>query len=349
MKLAIIGTGKIVHEALYAMKGLAGIELTALYAREHSREKGEALAKEYGIAEVYVDYEQLLEKADVDTVYIGLVNSAHYTYGKKALLAGKHVIMEKPFCSTVKEAEELLEIAKEKHCYLLEAITVLYGEAFEKMKEVLPKLGKLKFLNSNYSQYSSRYDKYLAGEVEPSFDLEYSGGALYDINLYNCYYAVALLGEGKACQYFPNKGYNGVDTSGTLMIQYDTMQGILTGAKDSDSPCFTMIQGEKGWLRLNGKPNLPDSLDWCILTEGDGSLKKDASGAVVRDMKQHHLDFSPVRHRMTGEFEAFQRIIDEREEEKANLCMRNTLCVMRTLEEARKSAGIVFGVDRAEE
>lgn len=48
-------------------------------------------AKQYAIKEVYTDYEELLEKTEADTVYIGLINSAHYPYAKQALLAGKNV------------------------------------------------------------------------------------------------------------------------------------------------------------------------------------------------------------------------------------------------------------------
>ena len=75
MKLGIIGTGKIIHDALYAMKPLEQIEKNAIFARPHSRDKAEALAGRYGIREVYTDYDELLDRADVDTVYIGLVNS----------------------------------------------------------------------------------------------------------------------------------------------------------------------------------------------------------------------------------------------------------------------------------
>ena len=89
MKLGIIGTGKIVHEALFALEPVQNIEKKAIFARPHSYTKAEELAKKYNIAQIYTDYEELLAKADVECVYIGLVNSAHYSYAKAALLAGK--------------------------------------------------------------------------------------------------------------------------------------------------------------------------------------------------------------------------------------------------------------------
>ena len=74
MKLGIIGTGKIVHEALFAMEEITEIERTAIFARPKSREKGEKLAEQYGIGKVYTDYAELLSDSGVDCVYIGLVN-----------------------------------------------------------------------------------------------------------------------------------------------------------------------------------------------------------------------------------------------------------------------------------
>ena len=59
MKLALIGTGKIIEDALFAMEPVKTIERTAVFARPHSRDKAEKLAKQYAIKEVYTDYEEL--------------------------------------------------------------------------------------------------------------------------------------------------------------------------------------------------------------------------------------------------------------------------------------------------
>ena len=69
MKLALIGTGKIIEDALFAMEPVETIERTAIFARPHSRDKAEKFAKQYAIKEVYTDYEELLEKTEADTAY----------------------------------------------------------------------------------------------------------------------------------------------------------------------------------------------------------------------------------------------------------------------------------------
>ena len=94
MKLAFIGTGKIIGDALHAVTPIQNLEKTAIFARPHSRAKAEALAAEHGIGEIFTDYARLLAESSADTVYIGLVNSAHYPYAKEALLAGKNVFLK---------------------------------------------------------------------------------------------------------------------------------------------------------------------------------------------------------------------------------------------------------------
>ena len=141
MKLALIGTGKIIEDALFAMEPVETIERTAIFARPHSRDKAEKFAKQYAIKEVYTDYEELLEKTEADTVYIGLINSAHYPYAKQALLAGKNVILEKPFTGFYEETKDLEKIANDKKLFIFEAITVLHNEVFYEMKKNLNKLG----------------------------------------------------------------------------------------------------------------------------------------------------------------------------------------------------------------
>lgn len=329
MKLGIIGTGKIIVDALYAMEPLSDISRNAIFARPHSRDKGEELAKQYSIAEVYTDYDELLEKADVDTVYIGLINSVHFEYAKRALDKNKNVILEKPFAGTYDEAKELVDLARAKKLFVFEAITVLHNDVIAKMKENLPRLGQIRMMLANYSQYSSRYDNYLKGVVDHSFDPKYLGGALRDINVYNIHYAVELFGTPQKTHYYPNTGFNGIDVSGTMVLEYDGFSAVCTGGKDSDSPCFVQIQGEKGYMRIDGKPNVAPNLTLVITDDTKDELVRDAAGAMVRPTIKEEFIPDPVHHRMTREFKDFARMINEKDFDLAEHYSSETLGVMR--------------------
>lgn len=332
MKLAILGTGFIVKAgALPALKEVPEIEVTAIFARPRSREVAEGLARLYGIGRVYTDYDELLRAEDVDCVYVGLTNSVHHEFAKKALLAGKHVIMEKPFASTVAETEELVELALARQLYMFEAVTLLHQPNFDAIKKTLPELGRIRAVTANYSQYSSRYDRYLKKEVLPAFDPELSGGALYDINIYNLNFIVGLFGAPLDVRYEANLGFNGIDTSGTLFLRYQDFSAVALGAKDSDSPGFINIQGEKGWLRVLGAPNELKTFE--VSLRGTGTTSRYELNRYSHRMVQEFKDFAAIY--AAGDYAAMKKGLDV------------SLTVMRTVEKARKGAGIVFACDKA--
>ncbi len=325
MKLAILGTGFIITDALTAISEVKGIEKNAIFARPGSEERGEHFAKEFGIKKVYNDYQELLASDDIDTVYVGLINSVHYSYAKEALLAGKNAIVEKPFTPSYAEAKELFDIAKEKGVFVFDAVTPRHSAVFEKMKELLDQIGDIRAVQGNYSQYSSRYDKYRNGEVLPAFDPKAYGGALHDLGIYNLNIAVALLGKPDFVRYDANRGFNGVDLSGLLLMKYPSFQASLMAAKDSASPGFFAIQGEKGWLRINGAPNESEELDFMV------------------GKTEEHFQPELPRNRMVREFKDFARVADSGNRAEMEREMEVTLAVIQTMEMARESSGIVYG------
>ena len=284
MRLGVVGNGMIVGELFGDIRELPKITATALCVREKSRKKGEELARENGNPALYTDYGAFLESGDFDTVYLGIANHMHYPYAKQALLAGKHVICEKPFTVRADEARELAALARERGLFLWEAFKIPYSSNFRAVKEHLDDVGELKLVQCNYSRISSRYDKYEAGKILPAFDPECAGGCLYDINLYNLHFVTGLFGKPLGVHYFANRGYNGIDTSGTAVLQYDGFHAVCVGAKDSTSPCFGVIQGTKGCIRVDGPVSSASTVE-LITKEGTVRLSEDKkSGALTNEL-----------------------------------------------------------------
>ncbi len=330
MRLAILGTGFIVKEgALTALKDVPEIETTAIFSRPKSKSVAEALAADYSIPNVYTDYDELLADPDIDFVYVGLINSVHYEYTKKALLAGKNVIVEKPFASAAAEVWELRDLALARHLYVFEAVTIHYLPNFYAIREFLPKLGTIRAVVANYSQYSSRYDKYLQGEVLPAFDPQRSGGALYDINIYNLNFIIGLFGAPESVNYTANLGFNGIDTSGVATLTYPGFFALAIGAKDTASPGYITIQGEKGWIRVTGAPNELRSFETHLLGTGVTT----------------HNELNRYPHRMVHEFQEFAKMFHEKDYDRMTKGLDVSVAVLETAETARKQAGIVFPCD----
>ena len=219
IRLGTIGSGPIVHSILDNVAVTDGIRLAAVYSR--TEEKGKQLAAEYGADKVYTDLDEFLEDEEVNVVYVASPNLLHYEQTKKALLAGKNVVCEKPFCTKAEQARELAALAKEKHLLLVDAVPTAFLPNFEVVKRELPKVGKVKLVLGNFSQYSSRYDQVLEGGKPNVFNPEYGGGCLMDINFYNVYLNIALFGKPQEAIYFPNIYEGLADTSGILIMKYD--------------------------------------------------------------------------------------------------------------------------------
>lgn len=108
---AIVGTGFIGPAHLEALRRLPYIQVTALV--EVNQEVATQKAAELGIPNAYT-FEKMLEDESIDVVHICTPNFLHFPQTKACLLAGKHVICEKPLAVTTDEAEELVNLAKEK-------------------------------------------------------------------------------------------------------------------------------------------------------------------------------------------------------------------------------------------
>ncbi|CAM4282323.1 Gfo/Idh/MocA family protein [Saccharibacillus endophyticus] len=327
MKIGIAGSGMIVRVALDALAAIEGTKVTAICVRERSEQTGHELAERYHIDTVHTDYDRMLQDPDVEFIYIGIVNSLHYDYAKRALEAGKHLLVEKPFTSTVEEAQELLELAESKKLYLFEAVVTPYSPDYLKVRELLPEIGRIRLVQSNFSKRSSRYGDYLEGKVLPAFDPALAGGALYDLNIYNLHFTLGLFGRPNDARYIGNLGPNGIDTSGVLTLAYDGFAAACLAGKDSDGDCFTLLQGENGSIRVDGPPNMCSSI----------TLK-------TREREETFTFEVPDNH-MSNEFRAFARMYRNREWEKSMDMLRHSVLVMDIATKARREAGIAFAAD----
>lgn len=253
IRLGTIGSGPIVHSILDNVAVTDGIRLAAVYSR--TEEKGRQLAAEYGADKVYTDLDEFLEDEEVNVVYVASPNLLHYEQTKKALLAGKNVVCEKPFCTKAEQARELVALAKERHLLLVDAVPTAFLPNFEVVKRELPKVGKVKLVLGNFSQYSSRYDQVLEGGKPNVFNPEYGGGCLMDINFYNVYLNIALFGKPQEAIYFPNIYEGLADTSGILIMKYDGFVSESAGAKDTWGVNSFQIEGEKGYIYVKSGSN----------------------------------------------------------------------------------------------
>ena len=300
MKISIAGTGKIAEEVMRMLhEEFAGaIEVTGIFAREQSVEHAIDLCQAYAqTGFVYTDYQRMLQEAEADFVYIANANHVHHEYAMQAMMAGKNVIVEKPIAVDRVQTEELIDTAIQRCVYLLPAYSLLYMPMFRKLQEFIPKLGTIRMVHCNYAQRSSRYDRYLKGELTPVFDPAMAGGTLADLNVYNLCFTIALFGPPRTVRYECNRGYNGIDTSGTLLCHYPTSLAVLSASKDSDGISYGCIQGEEGYIEVQGSVSTLDS--FTVHLKGQEPI-------TFKNEEGHH--------RLSYEFREFLNLIENRQE-----------------------------------
>lgn len=321
MNLCAIGTGAITKSMLAEFSRSDVLRCTAIYSRKE--ETGRAMADQFGISQVYTDFEAMLADPALDMVYVASPNCFHYAQTKAALLAGKHVLCEKPFAPTVAEADELIALAKEKGLFLFEAITTAHHPHYALVKENLHRLGGLKVVSCIFCQYSSRYPALLAGKPSPVLDHAYAGGALMDINLYNIHFVVGLFGLPKAVQYYPNRHETGVDTSGMLLLEYPDFVCQCIGAKDCAALNGVQLVGEDGCM---------------IVTPGSSNCQKLQLQLRGKAAEEFALEENPWYY----EVQDIGRIIASGDLAGCYAALQTTHNVVWVLEQARKFAGFGF-------
>jgi len=317
IRVAIVGSGRIVPQMLEAMQTVQGYEVVAICGR--SREK----AGRFGIPHVYTDYAEMLARTDIDFVYVALPNSLHFEAARQALLAGKNVLCEKPFTSTVAQAEELFALADERGLFIFEAISNIHLPNFRKVRELLPQIGPVRLVHADYDEHFGRYDEYMAGADIPVFTHEYEGGALRDINIYCLHIVLALYGRPDAVYYASNAtGRNAVATSGAATLTYrDGLVAVCTASMDSDGLRGFFFQGEKGAIRVHGLPNFFTKVDLML------------PGQEVQSFELNRYE-----HRLCHQLEDYRDIFEAKDRKAERTLRAQTLLIMETLVRCEQGA-----------
>ncbi len=325
IRIGIIGTSFVSDWLCEAAGMTKNCSVNAVYSRECGR--GAAYAKKLGIERSFCDEDAFFSYEGIDAVYIASPNVAHYRQALSALAHGKHVLCEKPLAINAAQAERMIEKAREKKLVLLEAIRPVHDPLLQALRDSLPLAGRIRRASIEFCQYSSRYDRFLAGERPNVFDASLGNAALMDLAVYCLHICVAIFGTPDRLTAGASFLENGTEAAGTLLLDYDGQQTTISYSKVSESVCPSLIQGEKGSIGFD-KPNQPGFLRF-----------------YPRGGEPQELPFTPVKNNMVHELDAFAHFVEKGE--STDVYDEQSLTVMRLLDEARRQTGIGFGTGEA--
>ncbi|KAF2251105.1 NAD(P)-binding protein [Trematosphaeria pertusa] len=329
LNFGIIGTSWITHSFVECAHATGKWNLVAVYSRKEETAAEFAGKYEGRKVTLYTDLDDLAKDTNLQAVYIASPNILHYSHAKAMLSAGKHVILEKPSCSTSKELDELFKLSKEKGVFLIEAWRHIREANFKILKKSMEKLGQIYGASITYAQFSGRYDKVLKGETPNIFNLDMGGGALADLGVYTVAAAVDLFGAPKDAQYFPVIIRTGADGGGTLILHYDNFVVHLCGTKMWDSQAPSEIYGERGTLVV---PMITD-IEQVTFWDPRKKMREELGGP------KEELN-------LKAEAEDFARIISEKDWDAAKRFETHSRETLKITEKVRRDNGLLFPVER---
>lgn len=317
IRFAVVGTNFISGNFVDAVRASGVAEITAVFSRK--LDTGRHFAEKNGLTKVYIDYEKMLADPDVDAVYVASPTLCHHAHTVAALRAGKHVLCEKMIATSTEELLEMRGEAESRGLILLEAMRPDFDPAYAVLLENLPKIGKIRRATLEFCQYSSRYDKFLAGEVLNAFNPGLKNSALADIGIYPLHVAHDLFGAPLRISASSVFLHNGFEGAGSITLEYSSATVGVVYSKVSESVNPSVIEGERGSILID-KISAPSRITLCPrkatpITVWDGGVSNnmvyevrafaamvagDASSEPYLDVSEITLRTVEEAYRITG-------------------------------------------------
>ncbi|MGM1065142.1 Gfo/Idh/MocA family protein [Saccharothrix sp. Mg75] len=247
VRVGVVGAASTAwRRMLPAFTAAPGVVVTAIASRDRSR--AESFARRFG-GEAVEGYAALVERDDVDAVYVPLPNALHREWAGAALAAGKHVLAEKPLTTSAADTADLLRLAGERGLVLRENFTFLHHPVHEAVRGLRDagRLGELRGFTGSFGF-----------PPPPDDDVrnrpELGGGALLDAGVYPLRMAQVLLGDdiepvGAVLRVDPGTG---VDVSGSALLT--SAEGVVVTAEFGFRHSYTcryQLWGSTGRLSLD--------------------------------------------------------------------------------------------------
>ena len=324
VRWGILGTGKISRAFANALKEVPGAVLAAVGSR--SQDKAAAFAAEFGALASYGSCEMLAQAEGIDLIYIGTPHPEHAGNALMALRAGKGVLCEKPFTMNLREAEQVVTLARSKRLFLMEAMWTRYLPAYREVKRILAsgEIGTPRQVVADFGFAAS------FGPEHRVFNPELGGGALLDLGIYPLSVAAGLLGPVTEIKAQAIMGPTGVDVQTGFMLKHEG--GAMSVSNCSflaRSPAELTVSGERGQVRMNTMFHRATSV----------TVKLD-------DGSERTIDTPYLGNGYVHEAIEAQRCWQQGLLESPEMTLDESLALMGVMDEIRRQIGLRYEADR---
>ncbi|MCC3277341.1 MULTISPECIES: Gfo/Idh/MocA family protein [unclassified Arthrobacter] len=331
LRWGVVATGNIAERVTEDIARLEDAVLQAVSSRRQAT--AEDFAERFGFAASYYDadgipgYDQLFADGDVDVVYIASPHAQHYEIARRALEAGKHVLCEKSMTINAREAEDLIELARSRNLFLMEAVWTRFLPCINRIWELVAsgELGDINWVQADLG-FPAPYDP-----ASRLWDPAAGGGALLDLTVYPLTFALGTLGYPETVHAVGTLNHQGVDSQNALTLGYASGGfAQLTSSLVSSCPRTALISGSKGWLRTGSPLHNPVELT-IVPHTGEARVER----------------FPQVGNGYTYELREVTRCIQEGLVESPTMTWADSLRTMKLFDAARAQMGVLYSNDEA--
>ncbi|MEU8933288.1 Gfo/Idh/MocA family oxidoreductase [Streptomyces sp. NPDC048409] len=323
VRWGILATGGIAAAFAADLVDLPDAEIAAVASR--SARSAEAFAERFGIGRAYGDWESLARDGDIDVVYVATPHSAHRAAAGLCLEAGRNVLCEKAFTIDLREAGELVALAKEHDRFLMEAMWMYCNPLVRRLKALVEDgaIGEVRTVQADFG---------LEGPFPPAHRLRdpaLGGGALLDLGVYPVSFAHLLLGEPDGVSARAVLSDEGVDLQTGALLSWES--GALAMVHCS------IVGGTGTTASVTGSRGRID------VPEGFFNPERFVLHRDGRDPEEFALDPADgPRNTFRHEAKEVMRALRAGEKESPLVPLAGTLSVMRTLDTLRAQTGVHY-------
>ncbi|NUS09902.1 MAG: Gfo/Idh/MocA family oxidoreductase [Streptomyces sp.] len=330
MRWGVLATGGIAATFTEALATVPGAEVVAVGSR--NPDSAASFAERFGIPRAYGSWAELAADDGVDVVYVATPHSAHREAAGLCLEAGRAVLCEKALTLNSREARELVDIARDRGLFLMEAMWTYCNPLVRHLAAVIADgaIGTVRAVHADFG---------FSGDFAPTHrmrDPAQGGGALLDLGVYPVSFAQLLLGEPDSVEGWAHLTPERVDdTTGILLGWNSGAVATLTCTFAADTGAPATISGTRGRIEIP-----------------EGFFNPERFVLHRQGETPHTVTFADVtddgRSRGTMRYEAVEvgRCLREGLTESPLVPLDGSLSVMRTLDAVRERIGVRYpGVD----
>jgi predicted dehydrogenase len=326
IRWGILGCGRIARKFAADLKYVPDAELIAVGSR--TQEAADEFALEFPVAFRHNSYEALVSNPAVDVIYISSPHGMHHEHTLLCLSHKKAVLCEKAFAINLKQAMEMVEMARKNKTFLMEALWTKFTPHFTTVQQMIweGKIGRVRSMLVNFGFVPQ------APVPNRLYQSDLGGGTLLDIGIYNVFITLSVLGKPEAIEASITPAHSGVDEQCAVLFKYqDGALAQLFSTFSSNLATEADINGDKARIRLTSRfyepgtsiefyPGRADSKQ-IIPYHREAGFGYQYEARHVGDCLRMGMTESPV------------------------MSHQDSLLLMETLDRIRAISGIKYGVD----